>query len=86
MAVVVDRDFFDALGTMDEVRHVSNCDVAWFVVKYDETGGEAVLTPDFVRLTTLERAVEGLTGGNPVSLETFESRIREKLALHTDGT
>lgn len=86
MAVIVDRDFFDALGTMDEVQHVSNCDVAWFVVKYDETGGEAILTPDFVRLTTLERAVEGLTGGIPVSLETFESRIREKLTLHTDGT
>jgi len=79
MAVVVDQGFFAALGKMDDVRDVSNCDVAWFVVKYDESGGEAVLTPDFVQLTTLERAVEGLTGGRPVSLETFELRIQEKL-------
>ena len=79
MAVVVDEGFFGALGKMDEVRHVSNCDIAWFVVRYDETGGNAALQPSFVRLTTLERAVEGLTGGYPVSLETFEERIRSKI-------
>jgi hypothetical protein len=79
MAVVVDRNFFDALGKMDGVRDVPSCDIAWFVVRYDENEGEAVLTPDFVRLTTLERAVEGLTGGDPVTLEVFEARIREKL-------
>lgn len=79
MAVVVDQSFFGALGQMDSVQDVSNCDVAWFVVKYDESHGEAQLAPDFVQLTTLERAVEGLTGGLPVSLETFEQRILEKL-------
>ena len=85
MAVVVDQSFFAALGKMDDVKDVSNCDVAWFVVKYDESAGEAVLMPDFVRLTTLERAVEGLTGGRPVSLETFERRIREKLGSPESG-
>ncbi len=60
-------------------------DVAWFVVNFNESGGEAVLTPGFVQLTTLERAVEGLTGGRPVSLETFEARILEKLAGRYDG-
>lgn len=80
MAVVVDRNFFDALGKMDDVSDVSNCDIAWFVVRFDEKSGGAVLTPDFVRLTTLERAVEGLTGGYPVNLDVFEGRIREKLA------
>lgn len=79
MAVVVDRNFFDALGKMDDVKDVPSCDIAWFVVKFDERGGKAVLTPDFVRLTTLARAVEGLTGGEPVTLEVFEARIREKL-------
>jgi hypothetical protein len=79
MAVVVDEGFFGALGKMDEVKHVSNCDIAWFVVRYREDGGNAVLEPSFVRLTTLERAVEGLTGGYPVSLETFEARIRAKI-------
>lgn len=87
MAVVVDQSFFAALGQMDSVRHVSNCDVAWFVVKYDESQGEAELTPDFVQLTTLERTVEGLTAGSPVSLETFEQRILEKLGgLRGSGT
>jgi hypothetical protein len=85
MAVVVDQSFFGALGQMDSVQDVSNCDVAWFVVKYDESHGEAQLAPDFVQLTTLERAVEGLTGGLPVSLETFEQRIRQKLAGSQGG-
>jgi len=79
MAVVVDEGFFGAIGKMDEVKDVSNCDIAWFVVRYREDGGNAVLEPGFVRLTTLERAVEGLTGGSPVSLETFEARIRAKI-------
>ena len=79
MAVVVDEGFFAALGKMDEVKHVSNCDIAWFVVRYNVAGANAVLEPGFVRLTTLERAVEGLTGGYPVSLQTFEARIRAKI-------
>ena len=86
MAVVVDDSFFSSLGEMDAVDDVSNCDIAWFVVKYDESGGEARLRRDFVRFTTLERAVEGLTGGDPVSLPTFEGRIREKLASTIDQT
>lgn len=79
MAVVVDRNFFDALGKMDTVREVSNCDIAWFVVNYRDQGRSFLLERDSVILTTLERAVEGLTGGRPVSLEVFEKRIREKL-------
>ncbi len=80
MAVVVDRRFFDAMGEMDDVADVSNCDIAWFVLDYDERGNQAVLRREFVRFTTLERAVEGLTGGRPVSLSVFEERIRAKVA------
>jgi len=79
MAVIVDRNFFDAMGEMDRVGDMSNCDIAWFVVKYREDATEAVLEPDFVQFTTLERAVEGLTGGVPVSLGEFELRIKTKL-------
>lgn len=79
MAVVVDESFFSALGTMDAVRDISNADIAWFVMKYEEQAGKAKLKPAFVHLTTLERAVEGLTAGRAVSLDVFESRIREKL-------
>lgn len=78
MAVLVDRSFYDALGKMDDVGHVSNCDIAWFIVRYEESGGTIRLVPHEVKLTTLERAVEGLTAGRPVSLETFESRVMAK--------
>jgi hypothetical protein len=36
-----DEGFFGALGKMDEVKHVSNCDIAWFVVRYSEKDGNA---------------------------------------------
>ena len=79
MAVVVDEDFFAALGTMDNVSDISNCDIAWFVVKFDEIDTGFVLNRAFHRFTTLERAVEGLTGGHPVSLGRFEDRLYRRL-------
>ncbi len=85
MAVVVDRSFFAALAPMAEVSEVSNCDIAWFVVRYDEQAGAARLAHDRVFLTTLEQAVEGITAGTPVSLEVFEERIRAKLAQLSPG-
>lgn len=84
MAVVVDRAFFDSLGEMDHVSHPSNADVVWFIVRLeseDEYGKpleRSIFVRDEVRYTTLERAVEGLTGGTPVSLTEFESRIVAK--------
>lgn len=36
MAVVVDRDFFEQLAPMSRVRDVSNCDIAWFILGYEE--------------------------------------------------
>lgn len=79
MVVVIDRSFFEAIGDMGRVKDLSNGDIAWFVVKYREEGRTAVLEPDFVLFTTLERTVEGLTGGTPVALSEFERRIRRKL-------
>lgn len=79
MCVLVDQSFFHALGQMDEIPHLSNCDVAWFVVRYEEREDGISLVPDRVHYTTLERAVEGLTAGNPVSLPEFEKRICAKL-------
>jgi hypothetical protein len=80
MAVAVDVDFFAALAPMRGVEDASNCDIAWFVLAYDESGDSPRLVPDRVHLTTLEQAVEGLTAGIPLSLEAFEARIRAKLA------
>jgi hypothetical protein len=79
MAVVVDRSFFRAMGKMRTVRHISNCDVAWFVVRFEEVKGIYRLVRDDVWYTTLEDSVEGLTAGVPVSLEVFEKRILAKL-------
>ena len=79
MAVVVDRNFFNSLGAMEPVLDISNCDIVWCVVKYAETDGEISLVFDSINYTTLERAVEGLTAGKPVTLSNFESRVKEKL-------
>jgi hypothetical protein len=83
MAVVVDRAFFDSIGEMDNVPDISNADIAWFVVRFEEVEGEnrTRIVRDEVRYTTLERSVEGLTGGKPVPLRTFEGRINDKLVL-----
>jgi len=81
MAVVVDRAFFDSIGEMDKVSDISNADIAWFIVRLEEVeGGKRTrIVHDEVRYTTLERSVEGLTGGKPVPLPVFETRITEKI-------
>jgi len=79
LAVVVDRSFFHAMGKMRTVPDISNCDVAWFVVKFEEAEGAYRLARDIVQYTTLEDSVEGLTAGVPVSLEVFEQRILKRL-------
>jgi len=81
-AVVIDHSFWDSLGNMDEVDSLSNCDIAWFVVSYREMDNSSNfhLVPDSFHLTTLDRAVEGLTGGIPTSLSAFEQTLRQKLS------
>lgn len=84
MAVVVDRAFFASMGKMAHVKDASNADIAWFIVDFE-------FVPDTKRFqikrgavvfTTLDEAVDGLTGGKPVSQTEFERRIRAK--LHTE--
>ena len=81
MAVVVDKHFYESLGHMEEVGDLSNGDIAWFTVDFQEVdaGRRFKLVKDSVHVTTLERATEGLTGGFPVSLTQFEEGIRSKL-------
>ena len=81
MAVVVDRAFFDSIGEMDNVTDLSNADIAWFVVRFEEVPGSPYsrLVRDEVRYTTLERSVDGLTGGKPVPKTVFEERVRAKM-------
>jgi len=80
MAVIVDKAFWNSLGVIQRTPHISNADIVWFVVDYEgPIGGRYQLKPHDGVFTTLEHAVEGLTGGMPVSLEQFEHSIRQKL-------
>ena len=81
MAVVVDKHFFESLGHMEEVGDLSSGDIAWFTVDFEEDPASRRfrLVRDRVRVTTLERATEELTGGSPVTLTEFEDGIRSKL-------
>ncbi|MYD37081.1 MAG: hypothetical protein F4X20_08815 [Dehalococcoidia bacterium] len=82
MAVVVDKQFFESLGHMEEVDDLSSGDIAWFTVDFeeDDSGNRFRLVRGDVHVTTLERATEGLTGGSPVTLTEFEESIRSRLA------
>jgi len=82
MAVVVDEDFFRAMGKMKVEDDMSNCDVAWFVARYDEN---LKLVRGDVYLTTLEESVQSLVAGRPVSLSEFEQRIQAKLSALGSG-
>ncbi|MCU1305243.1 MAG: hypothetical protein JWQ87_5527 [Candidatus Sulfotelmatobacter sp.] len=82
MAVVIDEAFFGSLALKEtqrqEIKSISNSDVVWFVVGYEEKPPHKLYRKE-VFLTTLENAVEGLTAGVPTSLEEFEKRIKAKL-------
>ena len=65
---------------MREGRDLSNAEIAWFVVEFSgPEEGRFRLKRGAVHFTTLTNAVEGLTGGTPVSLETFEREIRVRM-------
>jgi hypothetical protein len=58
---------------------LSDSDIAWFIIRYDETKDPVEIVISEPEKQTLERAVEGLTGGFPVTLAEFEGKITEKL-------
>ena len=79
MAVVVDQDFFNAMGKMETVTDLSNCDVVWFVVRYKEGEGRVRLVRGAHVYTKLQSAVDGLIAGRATAQEKFEEKIRDKL-------
>lgn len=85
MAVVIDEDFFNNMGVMTTVGDLSNCDVAWFVVRFHETEAGFKLARGDVHFTTLEASVEALVAGKPVSQSKFEKRIISKLSDSRPG-
>jgi hypothetical protein len=80
MAVVIDQAFWDSLSEMREVKDLSNCEIVWFVVSFTPSkDGRFALQRHETHFTTLDNAVEGLTGGMPMSLDRFEQQIRARL-------
>lgn len=80
MVVIIDRPFLDAMAPMPQVDHVSNCDIVWVVVNYEETTvpGRARVFVERVLYTTLEDSVIGLTAGVPTTLPEFELKLSKK--------
>jgi hypothetical protein len=81
MAVIIDEAFFASLVGLERERHLSNADIAWFVVGYDAAPGGWKLAKREVAFTKLESSVKALTGGVPLSKERFEEQLRAKLAV-----
>ena len=80
MAVVIDKAFWKSLSEMRETKDLSNCEIVWFVVSFEAAiDGRFTLRKDEVHYTTLNNAVEGLTGGTPMSLDRFERELRARL-------
>lgn len=82
-AVVVDRSFFDSLGSIEPAPDASNGDIAWIILDYDEDilTNKAKLHLAEIRYCTLENAVKGLTAGVPTTRDEFEKRLREKVKI-----
>ena len=82
MAVVVDESFFGSIAPMKRAPHISNADIAWFIVDY--TGRDGGIEVRDIVLTTLESSVDGLTAGEPLSREAFETELKSYLAARKD--
>ncbi len=78
MVVVVDSPFLNAMAAMPSVDHISNCDIVWCIVDYEEKATTAELFVQMVQYTTLEDSVIGLTAGTPTTLPDFEDRLLKK--------
>jgi Restriction endonuclease NotI len=80
MAVVVDEDFFNQLGRMNPANDLSNSDLVWFVVRYEEEGSGFVLKPAREPfMTKLKEAEFALVAGTALPQPKFEESIRKKL-------
>jgi len=79
MAVVIDEAFFGSLVGLEREKHLSNSEIAWFVVGYDPKPGGWTLVRREVVFTKLDASVKSLTGGFPLSKERFEEQLRQKI-------
>jgi hypothetical protein len=80
MAVVIDEAFFSSLVGLERQKHLSNAEIVWFVVGYEESDGAWKLVKRDVVPSMLDASVKSLTGGTPLPREKFEEQLRMKLA------
>jgi Restriction endonuclease NotI len=80
MAICVDESFFDELVGIEETKHLSNADLAWFIVRYEPEDGRFRLKRGRCVFSKLDSTVKALTGGVPLPKEVFENQIRGKIA------
>jgi hypothetical protein len=80
LAICVDEAFYAELVGIEEVKHLSNADLAWFIVRYESDGDRIRLKRGRCVFSKLDSTVKALTGGVPMPLETFEKQIIDKLA------
>jgi len=81
MAIVVDQPFFNSLGDMQSVKHLSNGDIAWIIVGFkDEAEGQSKIYCEKVIYTTLEKTIEILTRGEPMSREDFQLKLIDRIS------
>jgi len=85
LAVVVDEAFFTSLVGLEREKHLSNAEIAWFVVGYDQVPRGWKLIRRDVVFTKLDSSVKALTGGVPLSKERFEEQLRLKLGALDPG-
>lgn len=65
---------------LEREPHLSNAEIAWFVVGYDAKPGGWTLAARDAVFTKLDASVKSLTGDVPLSKEKFEDQLRIKLA------
>lgn len=68
-----------SLVGLEREKHLSNAEVAWFIVDYTETDAGWRLEPSDLFFSKLESSVKALTGGVPLSKAKFEEQLRIKL-------
>ena len=81
IAVIIDEAFFNSLVGLDREKHLSNSEIAWFVVAYESAPNGWKLVPKEAVFTKLDSSVKALTGGTPLSKEAFERQLITKLKI-----
>jgi hypothetical protein len=73
IAIIIDKSFYGSIAPMEEINHMTNADIVWFIVDYRGKNNELKIVDTIY--TTLESSVNGLTAGIPISKDDFEERL-----------